>query len=77
MQAIETKFFGPTNFKGSRIKAECAAGSVTVGYDHALNLEENHIAAAKALVAKLDWSMKEIHTGCLKSANYCHVLIFR
>ena len=37
MQAIETKYFGPSNVKGSRIKATAQAGSVTVGYDHALN----------------------------------------
>jgi hypothetical protein len=75
MQAIETKYFGPTNVKGSRIKAECAAGSVTIGYDHAINLEENHIAAARHLIAKLGWDALDLATGCLKSGNYCHVLI--
>ncbi len=55
MQAIETKYLGPTNFRGARIKASAQAGSVTVPYDHALNVEGNHDAACKALVRKWGW----------------------
>ncbi len=55
MQAIETKYLGPTNFRGARIKASAEAGSVTVPYDHALNVEGNHDAACKALVRKWGW----------------------
>lgn len=29
-QAIVTKFLGPTNYRGSRVKATCQAGSVTI-----------------------------------------------
>ncbi len=39
--------------RGSRYKAACDAGSITVSADYALNAEENHLAARKALVAKL------------------------
>jgi hypothetical protein len=56
MQAIITKYFGPTNFRGSRIKASCEAGSLTVSYDYALNIDGNHDAAAKALAEKLGWT---------------------
>lgn len=56
MQAIVTKYLGATNTKGSRIKATASAGSVTVGYDHALNSSENHDAACKALADKMEWS---------------------
>jgi hypothetical protein len=55
MQAIITKYLGPTNTKGSRIKATCAAASVTLGYDSALNSDGNHRAAAEALCKKLGW----------------------
>jgi hypothetical protein len=55
-QAIVTKYIGPSNTRGSRIKARAAAGSVTVPYNHALNIENNHAAATKALAAKLNWS---------------------
>jgi hypothetical protein len=35
-QAIETKYMGPTNTRGSRIKATAAAGSVMVPFDYQL-----------------------------------------
>jgi hypothetical protein len=52
MQAITTKYYGPSNGRESRIKAACERGSLTVGWNHALNSTYNHIAAAKALLAK-------------------------
>ena len=54
MQSIETKFFGPTNTKGSRIKATCWLKSKTVDYNHSLDIGENHRAAAQALVDALN-----------------------
>ncbi len=80
MQAIQTKYFGPTNHNGSRIKATAAAGSVTVDYDHALNVGDNHKAAAAALVAKLGWGTTPINAlrlswvdGFLKDGTMVHV----
>jgi hypothetical protein len=55
MQAIVTKFLGPTNHRGSRVKAWCEAGSVTVSWDHAKDVGGNHDAAAEALIRKLGW----------------------
>jgi len=55
MQAIETKYLPPTNFRGARIKASAQAGSVTIPWDHALNVEGNHDAACEALVRKWGW----------------------
>jgi len=52
MQAIETKYLCPTNFKGARIKASSQAGSITVPYEHR---GSEHDAALKALVTKLGW----------------------
>jgi hypothetical protein len=51
-QAIETKYLPATDYKGSRIKATCDRGSLTVSFNHDLDANENHIAAAKALVAQ-------------------------
>ena len=59
--AIETKYLGPTNFRGSRIKASARdtffSGHVdenpktlTIGYDYALNADGNHERAAMALL---------------------------
>lgn len=54
-QAIETKFLGPTDHRGPRVKATAAAGSVTVEWDHALGPVDNHAAAARKLATDLGW----------------------
>jgi hypothetical protein len=70
-QAIVTKYIGPTNFKGSRVKATAAAGSVTLHWDDALNSDDNHTAAAKALAARYGWA-GEWHGGGFERGN-CYV----
>lgn len=56
MQAIQTKYLGPGNVRGSRVKAWADGyGSVTLGWDHRLNAADNHKAAAIALIRKLEW----------------------
>lgn len=88
MQAIETKYLGPTNTRGSRIKATCEAGSITIPYGNG-NTEECHIEAAKALCNKL--TFRNVHnyksvwkddvwqrpfvTGGLKN-SYVHVFTY-
>ena len=52
MQAIETKYLPATNTRGSRIKATCERGSITIPYPHELSGDACHIAAADTLVAK-------------------------
>jgi len=66
--AIETKFLGATDFRGSRIKAQAMDSwsngkreSVTVGYDHALNSEDNHVAAAMHLLPKVCSNPDGVH----------------
>lgn len=56
MQAIRTRYIGPTNTKPSKIQAKCEAKTIYVYYDHGLNIDENHAAACAALVAKLGWN---------------------
>jgi hypothetical protein len=55
MKAIWTKYIGPTNFRGSRVKASAEGVSITVGYDDALNSEDAHAVAALALCWKAGW----------------------
>ncbi len=57
MQTIETKYHGPSNVRGSRISATASGNKarVILSYDHALNGDDNHKAAARALMDKLDW----------------------
>lgn len=54
MQAIITKYLPVTDRKSSRIKAVCERGSLTVTWDHALDVGENHRAACDALCARFD-----------------------
>lgn len=87
MQAIQTKYFGPTNARGSRIKATAPAGSMTVPYDHALNIDQNHKAAATALANKFGWltgkpdqseprsHWRWLASGTLADGSQVHVLL--
>jgi hypothetical protein len=54
-QAIETRYFGPTDTRGSRIKAKAQAGFLYMPYAHELGTEENHARAALALADKYGW----------------------
>jgi hypothetical protein len=57
MQYITTKYLSPTNTKGGRIKASTSYGneSLTIAYDHSLDVEQAHAKAAMMLADKLDW----------------------
>ncbi|AKU93387.1 hypothetical protein AKJ09_00051 [Labilithrix luteola] len=61
-QAITTKFFGPTNSRGARVKATAQAGSVTIEWDYAIDSDENHTRAAIALCTKYGWR-GQLHGG--------------
>lgn len=76
MQAIQTRYLCPTNTRGSRIKASCAAGSITIGYPHELSGQAVHRKAAEALVAKLGWVDPHyggLLGGGLPNGDYCFV----
>jgi len=58
-QSITTKYLSPTDHRGSRIKATATGMrngcTFTHDWDYALGTTDNHIAAAKGLVGKLEW----------------------
>lgn len=62
-QAILTRYLGPTNHRGARVKATCDAGSVTVPWDYAQDPARNHELAAHALCRKLGWSYPFVQGG--------------
>jgi predicted RNA binding protein YcfA (HicA-like mRNA interferase family) len=51
IRMCQTRYFGPTNTKGSRVQAThiTTRRRVTVPWDHALDRLDNHIAAATKL----------------------------
>lgn len=54
MQTITTTYAGPTNTKGGRIMVKSWLKNKAFAWDHALNSEANHKAAAQALVDALN-----------------------
>ena len=73
VQAIVTRYLGPTDRKGSRIKATAAAGSVILQLDHALNIEANHARTAKALADKFSWGGNWFIGGMPDDSGYYFV----
>ena len=68
MKAIQTKYFGPTNCRGSRIKASDDDGNtVTVPYDY--GSENPHREAAVALIHEMGWNPVSIVQGQLKDGD--------
>lgn len=54
---IRTKYFGPTNNRGSRIKATLNDGpSITIPYPYELSGADCHMVAVDALCKKLEIS---------------------
>jgi len=70
MQAIRTRYHGPTNTKGSRLSAQCEAGRIYVPYDHTLGLSENHEAAARTFAARLGWNRNPMSGGVFEHDHY-------
>jgi hypothetical protein len=53
MQAIKTKYLPATDYRGSRVKATCERGSITISFSQdAKDAQEAHARAAAALVDK-------------------------
>lgn len=62
MKAISTRYLGPTNYVGARIKADDGdSNSVTIGYPHEYDSEKAHAQAALALVRKMGWGKMHTH----------------
>ncbi len=88
MQAIQTKYHGPTNTRGSRVSASCARGRISVEWNDAFISEQNHVRACELLCAKFckedakkygsdeknPWGRKFV-TGGLKDGSCVHVFI--
>lgn len=90
-QAIVTKFLGPTDHRGARVKATCEAGSVTVSWDYGRgnasgedDVSANHRHAATVLASKLGWIQREDGPECSNmlrggsmpgDAGYCFLVL--
>ena len=74
-QAITTKYHGPTDTRGSRISARAEPGRIYVPYDHALDIAENHAAAAHAYAQKYGWTEYNDYVGGGTQDGYVFVAV--
>lgn len=73
MKTIQTKYFGPTSYRGSRIKAfDCDNNSITISYPYELSGEDVHRKAAETLRDKMGWK-GELLGGSLRDG---YVFVF-
>lgn len=70
MQAIRTKYYGPSNVRGSRIQASCEGKTIYVPYNHALNSDANHRAACEELLRVMEWVFSDMVGGTHGDAMY-------
>lgn len=56
LQAIVTRYKGPTNVRGSRLIVTAQCGRMIISWDHSLTTEDNHRAAAEAFAARWGWT---------------------
>ncbi len=79
-QAIRTKYHGPTNSRGSRVKATARQRegdrpemALTDYWSHGFGIEDNHARVAKLLAAKLGWSGLWVGGGDPSNSGYVFV----
>lgn len=74
-QCITTRYAGPTDATGSRVIARSQAGRTVHYWDHALDVDENHAAAAHAHASRRGW-VGTWHGGALPSGDgYAFVVV--
>jgi hypothetical protein len=76
-QAILTKYIGPTDSRCAKVKAKAQAGSLIVAWDDALDVDQNHDAAANKLAESLGWleNRKLIGGGLPDGTGNAYILV--
>lgn len=88
MNTILTKFCGPTNTRGARVKAYSADNRPSTGrpdiayvsWDYAVSGETNHENAARKLATKIGYESDKWHVGSAQHGyvfvrDYCSVVL--
>lgn len=76
-QAIETKYCGPTNSRGARVRVAAESGTKFVPWDHALNSTENHTRAAEQFASERGWlkNARLVGGGNAKGTGFVFVVV--
>ena len=67
---LTTRYFGPTDTIGSRIRVSIGTKKRYISWDYALNLEENHRAAAMAVLEEFHPGTWEVNQASLPTTNH-------
>jgi hypothetical protein len=74
LQAIAVKYLAATDTQGTRLKAFCAAGSLTTHRDYSLNDGQQVAVVAQELIKKLGWDGRgEWFGGTVKNGDVVFV----
>lgn len=74
--AIHTRYYGPTNTRGSRIGVTHNGGKrIYVPWDYALNSEENHAQAVAAYLDRMGWDGRWMTGASADSMGYVAVWV--
>ena len=76
MVAITSKYHGPTNTRGSCVRATANGHMVTVPWAAAWDAEQNHREACKRLCDKLGWDADRFFGGVLDDGRRARVPVF-
>ena len=72
MIAIHTKYYGPTDSDGSKIRATDGRGNkVTIPYPHELSDVDCYAKAAKMLCKKMEWKGTLVAGGTQSGYVFC------
>ena len=76
-EAIFTKILPATNHKGTRVKAKCALGEVTLGFSYTGSAKSEQLRAVNALMRKLNLAHNPytIHSAETRE-GYVHIIEF-
>lgn len=75
MNAIQTRFLGPTNTRGARVVAACEGKRATVSFNYE-STEAAHDEAARNLVSKLGWQGIWYRGGSVDGKGFVYVCAY-
>lgn len=76
-EAILTKILPPTDYKGTRVKAKCSLGEVTLSFSYTGDRKSEQLRAVNALMLKLNMADNnyKVHSAETKE-GYAHIIEF-
>lgn len=76
-EAVFTKILPATNCKGTRVKAKCSLGEITLGFSYTGNSKSEQLRAVHALMLKLNMNANPYTTHSAETKEgYVHIIEF-